>query len=69
MGSPPEGLGTHPWPAQDPLSRPQISTVGAGKMCGEESELKSMARSGLGWVVHGRQAMREGPHRSQGELQ
>ena len=31
--------------------------------------LKSMARSGLGWVFHDRQAMRKGPHRSQGKLQ
>ena len=27
-----------------------------------------MARSGLGWVVHDRQAMKKGPHRSQGKL-
>ena len=30
--------------------------------------LRSMARSGLGWVVHDRQAMKKGPHRSQGKL-
>ena len=59
MGSPPEGLGTHPWPAQDPLSHPQRSTVGAGGMCGEECEPKKHDQI-WAWLGGPRQAGSEG---------
>ena len=48
---------------------PRDPQWGLGGCAVRNVNLRSMARSGLGWVVHGRQAMRQGPPRSQGKLQ